>query len=481
MWILPRQLHTSAFVPDTEALISDSTEQSQICAQSLLARSKPSPARTWSQRWKRDSWTQHLSGRILKPSHGPSFVTAWISSLAATLASHSAQPASDSEPKTHDTSGRTYQPELLSCDQVSVSLKTSRDISALGYPTLSKTWADWVTERRGAWRQRVNAARLTRGKESSSWLTISTEDACRAGSAEGWKEYEDGNRTTQARLRNQIHNWPTVTANEDSYRIGGESQQSKCLSAMARRGEMSVDWRTPTTEALGTGEHMDSAQLKLGARVYNKNGKLMAVDLNRQVEILRRQSGQAAPASSSTLGSRQGLWATPRSGKTTDENPETWALRQAKGDVATMPLTAQVKQWATPRTPTGGPESAQRKQELGRTTSGGGDLASQAMTQWPTPMTLAGPTETSNVSGSSEFTRKVDVLLGLRETTNGKRSPTAGRLNPRWVETLMGLPIGWTMPSCIRPVTIAPTSCDSLGTALCQPSQSERSDFLLAS
>jgi hypothetical protein len=132
MWILPRQLHTSAFVPDTEALISDSTEQSEICAQSLLARSKPSPARTWSQRWKRDSWTQHLSGRILKPSHGPSFVTAWTSSLAATRASHSAQPASASEPKTHDTSGLTYQPELLQCDQVSAFLKTSRDISRLG-------------------------------------------------------------------------------------------------------------------------------------------------------------------------------------------------------------------------------------------------------------------------------------------------------------------------------------------------------------
>jgi hypothetical protein len=174
MWILPKQLHTSAFVPDTEALISDSTEQSEICAQSLLARSKPSPARTWSQRWKRDSWTAHLSGRILKPSHGPSFVTAWTSSLAVTRASHLVQPASDSEPKTHDTSGRLYQPELLQCDQVSVSLKTSRDISALGYPTLCKTWQDWVTERRGAWRARVNAARLTRGSGSSSWPTISS-------------------------------------------------------------------------------------------------------------------------------------------------------------------------------------------------------------------------------------------------------------------------------------------------------------------
>lgn len=56
--------------------------------------------------------------------------------------------------------------------------------------------------------------------------------------------------------------------------------------------------------------------------------------------------------------------------------------------------------WATPRTITGGAESAKRKQELGRTESGGGDLQSQ-------------------VQGS-------------------------GKLNPSWVETLMGLPLGWT-------------------------------------
>jgi hypothetical protein len=35
---------------------------------------------------------------------------------------------------------------------------------------------------------------------------------------------------------------------------------------------------------------------------------------------------------------------------------------------------------------------------------------------------------------------------------------TSGKLNPRWVEALMGLPIGWTMSSCAMPRTIAPTS-----------------------
>jgi hypothetical protein len=36
----------------------------------------------------------------------------------------------------------------------------------------------------------------------------------------------------------------------------------------------------------------------------------------------------------------------------------------------------------------------------------------------------------------------------------------ARKLNPRWVETLMGLPVGWTMPSCASPVTIEPTNSD---------------------
>jgi hypothetical protein len=42
--------------------------------------------------------------------------------------------------------------------------------------------------------------------------------------------------------------------------------------------------------------------------------------------------------------------------------------------------------WPTPRTPTGGPESAERKKELGRKNSGGGDLQAVAlMAGWPSP------------------------------------------------------------------------------------------------
>jgi hypothetical protein len=49
----------------------------------------------------------------------------------------------------------------------------------------------------------------------------------------------------------------------------------------------------------------------------------------------------------------------------------------------------------------------------------------------------------------------------------------AGKLNPRWVETLMGLPVGWVMPSCKSPVTIEPTNYDSSETESCLPQPSE--------
>jgi hypothetical protein len=142
----------------------------------------------------------------------------------------------------------------------------------------------------------------------------------------------------------------------------------------------------------------------------------------------------------------QKSWATPRAGKTTDENPETWAARQAKGDVATMPLTAQVKCWPT---------------------ICAGDYRTP-----PTNSGIAGQT----IMPSSEHA--VPKAAG-------------GKLNPRWVETLQGVCMGWTSPSCPASViknwpkfvsgwcavTIEPTNCDSSATESCLQQPSEHSEL----
>jgi hypothetical protein len=199
MWILPKQL-ISAFAQGTEALTSDSVECSQTCAQSLMRRSKPSPAKTYLREWKAGNLMRLRFGAISSHFLGRTFRDWWISSLVATRVSPSAAQDSEKEQTTQDTCGLLFQPELLSCDQVSVSLKTSRDISRWGCPTLSKTWDAWVIEQRGAYSQRLNVARLTSEEESFSL--------------------------------------PTPCANEDSFRLGGNTQQSKTLEAQARRGEL---------------------------------------------------------------------------------------------------------------------------------------------------------------------------------------------------------------------------------------------------
>lgn len=176
MWILPKQLHTLVCAPDTEDLISDLNEQSQACEQSLLVRSKHTPARTWLRKWKRDSWTQHLSGRMLKPSLGNHFATEWICYLVDTHASPLAVQENELEQKTPGTCGHTSQRELLSCDPRSAFLRTSRDILALDYERLSLTWKAWVTEQRGAYSRRKNAGHHTGGNECLSWPTAAARD-----------------------------------------------------------------------------------------------------------------------------------------------------------------------------------------------------------------------------------------------------------------------------------------------------------------
>ena len=388
MWILPKQLHTSDFVPDTEALSLDSTELSEICARSLFVRSKPSPARTWSQKWKRDSWTAHLSGRILNPSHGQSFVTAWTSSLGAIPASHSAQPESGSAQTTLATSGHLSQTEFGFCDPSFASLRMSKDTSALDSEKSLESWNQSVTKRRGEYSARLKLAHRTSASGFSSWPTISVNES--KNSVGKSQEHRNSIPLGTMAAMQDAANWPTATATN---RVRNEETLAKC------------------------------------AAFRKRNANQNTVPLYLEEVVLREQQhGQATPASSNTSGSRQGLWATPRSGKTTDENPETWALRQAKGDVATMPLTAQVKCWGT-------------------------------------------PTARDHKSGRCNEDREYKELTPMVERTQ------SGKLNPRWVETLMGLPVGWVMPSCKSPVTIEPTNCDSSATESCLPQQSEHSEL----
>ena len=459
MWILPKQLHTSAYVPDTAALISDLDEQSQICEQSLLARSKPSLARTWSQRWKRDSWTQHLSGRILKPSHGQTFVTAWTSSLEVIPVSHLVQQASDSEQKIHDTYGHLSQPELFPCDPESASLRTSRDTSASDSERSLANWKALVIRLRGEYSLRVKSAHLTNASECLSWPTIRASEYKDTGPI-GSKSHDHmlGKGYLCAVVTQEAANWPTPCAMEaEKAGLFNKGQMGQSLSAMANRGEL----------------------------------------------------GLPAPVNPSTDGNRQESWGTPSCMDTLPARSAE-ALARAKLKGGCKNLREEVHQWATPNTmdclPSRSYEAMKRQATVGerKNRSKPGNLREQIdplmcqaykdaqaeANQWATPRTGATDNSRPNNKGGiplGDQARRAEAwgtprcsMAQDKQEDSGKhrlgeqiQHGTTGKLNPRWVETLMGLPIGWTMPSCSSPLTIAPTNCDCSEMESCRQQQKE--------
>ncbi len=366
MWILPKQLHTSDFVPDTAALSLDCTELSEICARSLFVRSKPSAARIWRQRWKRDSWTQHLSGRILNPSHGQSFVTAWTSSLGAIPASPSAQPENASAQTTLGTSGLLSQTEFGFCDPSSASLRMSKDTSPSDSEKSLESWNQSVTKRRGEYSARLKSAHRTSGNGSSSWPTIRAS------------EYKDTG---------------PIGSKSHDHMLG-----KGYLCAVVTQD--AANWLTPQS-----GDVTGSTQEAVVMWANGKRPKTSDQRLRTQVAAEQLKYGPPAPANPSTDGSRQGLWRTPSS---------------SDGEGGVMEMR----------------EGCAGKYKL------------------------------------------------RDHAANGNKS---AKLNPRWVETLQGVCMGWTSPSCPASViknwpkfvsgwcalTIEQTNCDSSATESCLPPPSE--------
>ena len=231
MWILPKQLHTSAYVLDTKESGLDLEAFCQTCEKSLTWRGKDSLSRTWLQRWKRESWMQHLSSRTLRPSHTESFVDAWTSSLEDSRVSHSQLLESVKLLKTPDTSSPTSQTELESANLELFSLKTYKESSVARQPTenqfsnmSSESWKDWVIEQRQEYSQRKKSAHLIRESESTSlaWPTASVAGCVEGGVAKnvemtssGFKATRENGTSYGAKLRDSVihheKNWSTPT------------------------------------------------------------------------------------------------------------------------------------------------------------------------------------------------------------------------------------------------------------------------------
>jgi hypothetical protein len=233
-------------------------------------------------------------------------------------------------------------------------------------------------------------------------------------------------------------NWPTPEATSSCHGHGGtwSTTQFNLHNAAMGIGILPPQWpiRRPDNNTQTTKERM----AKRAAKNIKANWPTPDASNHRDGEVLRKDNnleqggfhgvslhhamtkyGQAAPANPSTDGSRPGLWPT---------------------------ITAH-----TPDMESNGPNG------------NSGTYLAGVVNQWGSPRTgIRADTHFSYDRGKHNI-----------EEQAGASMKGGGKLNPRWVETLMGLPVGWVMPSCKSPVTIEPTSFASSEMESCLPQPSE--------
>lgn len=178
-WIIPLTLQQPICrsAPAMAGLTLDSPEFYPISAQSLTVSGKHLRSQTFSARLSKEPWTRLLSGRILSPSHGQTFVAWWTSSLADIPASHSAKPDSGEERKIQDISSLGSWKASPSCDPATASSRMSKDTSSEDFKMFSETWSEKVMRLRGECLQRKKSATLINGGESSSLRNFPTPTA----------------------------------------------------------------------------------------------------------------------------------------------------------------------------------------------------------------------------------------------------------------------------------------------------------------
>lgn len=227
------------------------------------------------------------------------------------------------------------------------------------------------------------------------------------------------------------------------------------------------------------------AREKAKGRNGNGHGETLAAKVASWPSPRSEDSESAGnhPDATDSLTGATKLWTTPQAHDVTARGSGQKPCPKA-GNAC---LARDAASWPTPRTLTGGGESAERKKELGRENAGGGDLQAAAQ-DWQTPSTerfrtrggnrsdemgldnqakWATPAASEARQGWQDRTRGMkgsqeslttQVLKPSRqaprsaisgEESSDQRPTSRQRLNPAFVCWLMNWPWWWTQPARI--------------------------------
>ena len=381
MWL---NIPTSYSSPATEDSTSPSDALCRRLAVSVSWRGKLLRPQSWRLAWRTEGWRTRLSGLTLPPSQADSSVAAWLDSLAGFPAKTSALPADRQE---------------------------SRESGADCSLRLSDSFASW-NRSSGCFSRTPRQSSLF--QQEQPFL----ENLPRSGSMRNGELFKRPMLVDRIGESGRLC-WPTAVVTDSNgarNETSGRSMASQHHSGTTLNDAI-IKWPTPRSEdSESCGNH---------------------------------------PGAVDSLTGAARMWHTPKAYENA-ETSGTFVGRNADmGAHWFSGLGAQTMHWPTPRTITGGAESSERKQELGRTESGGSDLQSAAA-NWPTPATrdYRSPNSASHMDRSTGAKHldqlpnfiKHSFLPDLPTSTPGDKSPNTStrRLNPDFVDWLMGLIPGWT-------------------------------------
>ena len=225
---------SSASALDMVESKEDLNSQGLNIESSLMWRSKPSPLRTWSQRWSKVSWFQLLSTRILKPSQLISFEIQLTSSLEDIRANRLAWQEERKPLTIPDTSSPTSSTMCEQLDLLSASSRMSKDTSTEDLNQSSKTWKAQVTIQRGEYSVRKKLAHLTKGNASSF---LPTPTATPYGNNRG-SSREDRTSETLSGVNGEARSMANSDSSRQLQSQGSESEQWGWTGDSGQEGSM---------------------------------------------------------------------------------------------------------------------------------------------------------------------------------------------------------------------------------------------------
>lgn len=438
-WLYIPNSTASASAPDTEGLTSESDSAAkswaQTIAQSCTARGKHTRRQTWLQKWRKARWTRLLSGPTCSRCRQEKLLSAWCRQTASSCCTEESRASRFPSPERKNgqaTSGTCGLPSgalhgtSARFEKSSSSWKTCGGLFAATIPGLNAFWPTSPTQggmRSGICFLRQRLERRTGESEFSSWHTPNVpsgdrhvpEDAQWSGKA----AYDAAGKKCQVDLNNQVKNsWRTPGAGDGTN--GGPAARDSS-GALHLSAQAIGSWKTPhglTATEGGGGEFAKQVKNWATPNTMDNLPERSREALDRQFSTTRK--GRSAPANLREQVNPEN-WPTPASRDAKGANGENHFAEKERPHADQLPNAVL---------PAGGRRGRDRS-----------NTAGSRPESWHTPSTEDNKTDGKKVLdryGTDEMKTSDQRLRNQIGQTN------AQKLNPDWVETLMGIPVGWT-------------------------------------